>query len=380
MSSTIPNPFVTPSPLRNSSKNPSKKIPVTILGATGVVGQRFLRRIAAHPWFYPAFLAASDRSAGKRYADACQWHLGGTPYAGFGDTVVVPCTPEAALAPIVFSALDAGPAFEIEPQFAAAGAYVFSNASAFRMDPDVPLLIPELNPEHLKLIATQQQNRGWHGAIITNPNCTTVMLACPLAALQDAFGLDAVMVTSMQAISGAGYPGVPALDIVSNVIPFIRNEEPKVESESNKILGTILGTIIEPAPFVVSATCTRVPVVEGHTLSVSVRLATKAPIEDVANAIAGFKPKTADYALPSAPEKFMVLAEGEDRPQPRKDAEEDSGMRITVGRLRPCPILDYKFISMGHNTERGAAGASVLNAEMALAMGMLPGIEVGAGQ
>jgi aspartate-semialdehyde dehydrogenase len=173
---------------------------------------------------------------------------------------------------------------------------------------------------------------------------------------------------------------VPALDIVSNVIPFIRNEEPKVESESNKILGTILGTIIEPAPFVVSATCTRVPVVEGHTLSVSVRLATKASLEDVARAIAGFKPKTADYALPSAPEKFMVLAEGEDRPQPRKDAEEDSGMRITVGRLRPCPILDYKFISMGHNTERGAAGASVLNAEMALAMGMLPGIEVGAGQ
>ncbi len=366
---------INPSPLEtpNQRKAPLNRIPVTILGATGVVGQRFLRRIATHPWFYPAFLAASDRSAGKRYAEACQWHLGGTPYAGFGDAVVVPCTPDAALSPIVFSALDTGPALEIEPQFAAAGAYVFSNASAFRMDPDVPLLISELNPEHLELIATQQQNRGWKGAIITNPNCTTVMLACPLAALQEAFGLEAVMVTSMQAISGAGYPGVPALDIVGNVIPFIRNEEAKVESESNKILGTLSS----PAPFAVSATCTRVPVVEGHTLSVSVRLATKASLEEVARAIAGFRPKTATYALPSAPEKFMVLTNEENRPQPRKDAEEDSGMRITVGRLRPCPILDYKFISMGHNTERGAAGASVLNAEMALAMGMLPGLAAG---
>jgi len=365
--------------------SPAKKIPVAILGATGVVGQRFLKRIANHPWFYPAFLAASDRSVGKRYSDVCQWHLAGIPFAGFGDVVVVPCTPEHSFAPIVFSALDAGPAREIEPMFAAAGAYVFSNASAFRMESDVPLLIPELNPEHLQLLSSQKKIRGWSGAIVTNPNCTTVMLAPPLAALHSAFGIDAVIVTSLQAISGAGYPGVAALDIVGNVVPFIRNEEPKVESESNKILGTlsedknaeskILATV-KPAPYVVSATCTRVPVIEGHTLSISVKLKAKASLPDVLHALETFIPKTAEYDLPSAPDRFMEVTEAEDRPQPRKDVEEDGGMRITVGRLRPCPILDYKFISLGHNTERGAAGASVLNAEMALAMGALPGVGI----
>lgn len=362
----------------HSTFSPQKKIPVTILGATGVVGQRFLRRIADHPWFYPAFLAASDRSAGKKYSEACQWHLSGLPYAaGYGDMTVAPCTPEAAFSPIVFSALDTGPARDIEPLFAAAGAYVFSNASAFRMDEDVPLLIPELNPDHCALLSVQQAKRGWRGAIVTNPNCTTVMLAAPLAALQARFGLDAVMVTSMQAISGAGYPGVPALDIVGNVIPYIRNEESKVESESNKILGTLVrngsAASVVPAPFVVSATCTRVPVIDGHTLTISVRLETKASLEDLVDAFRTFEPKTAAYDLPSAPSRFLALLDAEDRPQPRKDAEEDGGMRITVGRLRTCPILDFKFVSLGHNTERGAAGASVLNAEMALAMGFVPG-------
>jgi len=290
---------------------PKNKIPVTILGATGVVGQRFLRRIANHPWFYPAYLAASDRSAGKRYRDACSWHLPGVPYAGYGDAIVVPCTPDAAFAPIAFSALDAAPAREIEPLFAAKGAYVFSNASAFRMEKDVPLLIPEINPEHLALIATQKSVRNWPGAIITNPNCTTVMLAAPLAALDKAFGVEKVMVTSMQAISGAGYPGVPGLDIVANVIPFIRNEEAKVESESNKILGTLAsvakerdsatsnttstpGVEVVPAPFVVSATCTRVPVLEGHTLSISVKLKTLASPSEVAKVFQDYTPKTAD--------------------------------------------------------------------------------------
>jgi len=360
----------------HSTFSPKKKIPVTILGATGVVGQRFLRRIADHPWFYPAFLAARDRSAGKKYSQACQWHLSGLPYAGYGEVTVASCTPEAAFAPIVFSALDAGPARDIEPLFAAAGAYVFSNASAFRMEEDVPLLIPELNPEHFALLPVQQARRGWRGAIVTNPNCTTVMLAAPLAALHACFGLDAVMVTSMQAISGAGYPGVPALDIVGNVIPYIRNEESKVESESNKILGTLVqrgsAASVVPAPFVVSATCTRVPVVEGHTLSISVRLKTKASLEDVAAAFRAFEPRIAPYGLPSAPSQFLALLDAEDRPQPRKDVEEDRGMRITLGRLRSCPILDFKFVSLGHNTERGAAGAAVLNAETALAMGLVP--------
>ncbi|MEN6499432.1 MAG: aspartate-semialdehyde dehydrogenase [Rectinema sp.] len=360
----------------HSTFSPQKRIPVTILGATGVVGQRFLRRIADHPWFYPAFLAASDRSAGKKYSEACQWHLSGLPYAGYGDMTVAPCAPEAAFSPIVFSALDTSPARDIEPLFAAAGAYVFSNASAFRMDEDVPLLIPELNPDHFALLPVQQAKRGWRGAIVTNPNCTTVMLAAPLAALQARFGLDAVMVTSMQAISGAGYPGVPALDIVGNVIPYIRNEESKVESESNKILGTLVrngsAASVVPAPFVVSATCTRVPVIDGHTLTISVRLKTKASLEDLVDAFRTFEPKTAAYDLPSAPSRFLALLDAEDRPQPRKDVEEDGGMRITVGRLRTCSILDFKFVSLGHNTERGAAGASVLNAETALAMGFVP--------
>lgn len=359
--------------------SPSRKIPVTILGATGVVGQRFLRRIANHPWFYPQFLAASDRSAGKRYAEACRWHLPGISYAGHAEARVVPCSPESAFSPIVFSALDAGPAHEIEPLFAEAGAYVFSNASAFRMEEDIPLLIPELNPEHLELIEMQKAKRGWHGAIVTNPNCTTVMLAVPLAILEEQFGLEAVIVTSMQAISGAGYPGVSALDIEGNVIPFIRNEESKVESESNKIMGRLVkegNTMsIAPALFAISATCARVPVIDGHTLSISVKLKSKKSLEKVVEAFQNYKPKTMVYNLPSAPKHFLRFLEEDDRPQPRLDAEEEEGMCISLGRLRPCPILDFKFISLGHNTERGAAGASILNAEMALSMGMLKEVD-----
>ncbi len=361
--------------LQNSIPS-QKRIPVAILGATGVVGQRFLHRIANHPWFYPAYLTGSERSAGKRYSDACQWHLFGEPYAGFGDTVVAPSDPEHAYAPIVFSALDAKAAREIEPRFAAAGAYVFSNASAFRMEDDVPLLIPEINPEHLGLVEKQRTHRNWRGAIITNPNCTTVMLASALAPLNAVFGIEAVMMTSLQAISGAGYPGVPALDIVSNVIPYISNEEPKVESESNKILGTLssssTGNTVVDAPFAVSATCTRVPVIDGHTLSVSVKLRNAATLEEAQRAFSSYIPKTEGYALPSAPKQFLQLSAQADRPQPRLDADVDNGMRIFIGRLRECPILDFKFVVMGNNIERGAAGASVLNAELALAMGALP--------
>lgn len=352
-----------------------KRIPVTILGATGVVGQRFLARIARHPWFYPAYLTGSERTSGRLYRDACQWHVPGEPYAGFGDVTVSPSDPAHAFSPIVFSALDAKVAREIEPLFAQAGAYVFSNASAFRMDEDIPLLIPEVNPEHFSLVETQKARRGWKGAIITNPNCTTVMLASALAPLHAAFGVEAVMMTSMQAISGAGYPGVSAMDIAGNVIPFIQNEEPKVESESNKILGKIIhsisGSAVIGAPFAVSATCTRVPVIDGHTLSVSVRLAKHASLEEVTQALETFVPKTAAYRLPSAPERFLALSPFHDRPQPRVDADVDGGMRIHVGRVRPCPILDYKFIVMGNNIERGAAGASVLNAELALSMDVM---------
>jgi len=351
------------------------KIPVAILGATGVVGQRFLRRLAVHPFFEIAYLAASGRSAGKKYKDACLWHLGGEPYAGYGDMVVSPCSPDSAPAMLAFSALDADPALAIEAEYARSGSFVFSNASAYRMEEDVPLLIPEINSEHLGILERQQARRGWKGGIITNPNCTTVMLASPLAPLDRAFGIEAVMATSMQAISGAGYPGVSAMDIQGNVIPLIRKEEPKVEAEPRKILGQMLGTGLSasllPSRFVVSATCTRVPVIEGHTIAVSVKLKGNPSVEDVVAAMESFEPDTAGLGLPSAPIRFLAVSDQPDRPQPRKDAETDGGMRITVGRVRPCPILGIKFIALGHNTERGAAGASVLNAELAYVKGVI---------
>ncbi len=351
------------------------KIPVAILGATGVVGQRFLRRLADHPFFEVAYLAASDRSAGKKYKDACLWHLGGEPFAGYGEMVVSQCDPSSAQVPLAFSALDADAAVSIEAAFAKRGSYVFSNASAYRMEDDVPLLIPEINPGHLGILERQQAGRGWRGAIVTNPNCTTVMLASPLAPLDKAFGIEAVMATSMQAISGAGYPGVSALDIQGNVIPLIKKEEPKVESEPRKILGRLLGSgmsaSLAPSRFVISATCTRVPVIEGHTIAVSVKLKGDPSVEEVIAAMESFEPETAGLGLPSAPERFLAVSAEPDRPQPRKDVEVDGGMRITVGRVRPCPILGIKFIAMGHNTERGAAGASVLNAELAYAKGLL---------
>jgi aspartate-semialdehyde dehydrogenase len=276
---------------------------------------------------------------------------------------------------LVFSALDTEPARDIEPAFAAAGAFVFSNASTYRMEEDVPLLIPELNAAHLGILERQRANRGWPGAIITNPNCTTVVLASALAPLERAFGIEAVMMTSMQAISGAGYPGVSALDIAGNVIPYIRNEEPKVESEADKILGLLEGAGPDaaqvPAPFPISATCTRVPVNEGHTITVSVRLRGNPSVERVEEAFRSFVPDTAGLNLHSAPDRFIVLSDNPDRPQPRRDVEADGGMRITIGRVRPCPVLGIKFVALGHNTERGAAGASVLNAELALAKEVL---------
>ncbi len=352
-----------------------RKIPVAILGATGVVGQRFLRRLADHPFFEIAYLAASDRSAGKKYKDACLWHLGGEPFAGYGDMVVTTCTPDSAPAPLVFSALDADVAVSIEAAYARSGAFVFSNASAYRMDEDIPLLIPEINPGHLGILERQQAQRGWKGAIVTNPNCTTVMLASPLAPLDRVFGIEAVMATSMQAISGAGYPGVSAMDIQGNVIPHIKKEELKVEAEPRKILGRLLGSglsaSLTPSRFVVSATCTRVPVIDGHTIAISVKLKGNPSVKDVVAAMDYFEPGTAGLCLPSAPERFLAVSAEPDRPQPRKDAEVDGGMRITVGRVRPCPILGIKFIALGHNAERGAAGASVLNAELAYAKGVL---------
>ena len=354
---------------------PASRLPVTVLGATGVVGQRFVRRLAAHPWFEIRHLAASERSAGKRYSDACEWRLGGEPYAGFADRELVPGTPESSPAPVVFSALDTAPARELEPRFAAAGAWVFSNASAFRMEADVPLLVPEVNAGHLALVPRQRRERGFSGAIVCNPNCTATVLVMALAPLHAAFGVEAVLMTSMQAVSGAGYPGVPALDMLGNVIPYIRGEEEKVEEETRKMLGALEGDSVELAAANVSALCHRVPVVDGHTEAGSVRLTGTPAPRLVQEVLAAFRSLPQELALPSAPLSPLVVHERPERPQPRLDlgetAELASGMTVHVGRVRECPVLGIKFTLLGHNAERGAAGASLLNAELALATGWL---------
>jgi aspartate-semialdehyde dehydrogenase len=347
------------------------RIPVTILGATGVVGQRFVQRLAQHPQFRIQHLAASERSSGKAYAEACSWRIEGEPYGGLGAQVLVPGEPETSFSPVVFSALDSGPAAELEPRFAQAGALVFSNASAFRMEADVPLLVPEVNPEHLGLLTVQRARRGWSGGILCNPNCTATVLVMALAPLQAAFGIEAVMMTSLQAISGAGYPGVASLDILGNVVPFIRNEEEKVEEETPKLLGTLEGAVVRPAPLLISALCHRVPVVEGHTEAVSVKLRGNPTVAQVREALAAWKPLPQQLGLPTAPEVPIRLHTAEDRPQVRRDVEADGGMSVHVGRIRPCPLLGIKFSLLGHNTHRGAAGGSLLNAELAVAMGVL---------
>ena len=348
------------------------KIPVTVLGATGVVGQRFVRRLAQHPLFRIEHLAASERSAGKRYREACAWRLDGEPYGGLGDHVMAEGSPEFALSPVLFSALDAGPAAELEPAFAQAGALVFSNASAFRMAPEVPLLIPEVNPEHLALLEIQRHHHGWKGGIVTNANCTATVLAMALAPLHQAFGVEAVLMSSMQALSGAGYPGVPSLDILGNIIPFIRGEEQKVEEETPKLLGRFTGVAIELAAMTVSALCHRVPVLEGHTEAVSVRLKGNPSVADVLEVWRAWRPEPQQLGLFSAPPIPIHVHSQEDRPQVRRDVEQDGGMSVHVGRLRLCPILGLKFALLGHNTERGAAGGSILNAELAHAKGCLP--------
>ncbi|MDA8409089.1 MAG: aspartate-semialdehyde dehydrogenase [Treponema sp.] len=347
------------------------RIPVTVLGATGVVGQRFVRRLASHPLFEVTCLAASERSVGKKYSKACDWRLPGEPFAGLGDLILEPCEPDRALSQLVFSALDTAPAREIEPLFAAAGAIVFSNASTFRMEEDVPLLVPELNSAHLGLLEVQRRKRGWKGGIVCNPNCTTTVLVGALGPLHRAFGAEAALAVSMQALSGAGYPGVASLDAVGNVIPLIRGEEEKVETEARKILGTFDGERIIEAPIAISAACNRVPVVDGHTIAASIRLRGNPHPADIIAALEAFVPDTEGLGLRSAPERFVAVRHEADRPQPIRDVEEDGGMRIQVGRVRHCSLFGSKMVILGHNTERGAAGGSMLNAEMAAARGLL---------
>ena len=342
-------------------------IEVGILGATGVVGQQFVSRLARHPWFRCTWLAASERSEGKVYKSIAPWKLPTAIPGGAADRVVEACVPGRG-PKVVFSGLDAAVAGDIEGKFAAAGHIVVSNARNFRMDPLVPLLIPEINADHLKLLAEQRQSKGWPGAIVTNPNCSTIVLAMALAPLRQ-FNIRGVVVSTMQAVSGAGYPGVPSLDILGNVVPFISGEEEKMQSETQKILGTDGGR--SPYPAVISAHTNRVPVLDGHTMTVSVAFEQKPSIDEVASALRHFTGKPQELWLPSAPQPPLVVTDEPNRPQPRLDADLGDGMTVTIGRVRACPVLHAKFVALGHNTVRGAAGAAILNAELMHAEGFL---------
>jgi aspartate-semialdehyde dehydrogenase len=346
------------------------QIDVGVLGATGMVGQQFVRLLEKHPWFRAVWLAASERSEGRLYREAATWRLGGDMPAGAEGQRVEACVPGKGPR-LVFSALDAAAAKDLEPAFAAAGHIVVSNARSFRMLADVPLLIPEINPDHLALIERQRRERGWSGAIVTNPNCSTVVLAMALAPLRP-FGIRTVLTTTLQAVSGAGYPGVPSFDILGNVIPEIGGgEEDKIESESNKILGALIDGAVSPYPAVVSAHTNRVPVIDGHTLTMSVSLDSLPTPDEVAAALRSWRGRPQELKLPSAPEPpIEVLAEAF-RPQPRLDAGRGGGMTVSVGRIRPCPVLGIKLVALGHNTVRGAAGAAILNAELMQAEGWL---------
>jgi aspartate-semialdehyde dehydrogenase len=346
------------------------KIAVGVLGATGAVGQRFVQLLAGHPWFELVAVAASERSTGKSYEEASSWKLDVPMPAAARALVVQPAEP-GLKCDVVFSALDAAIAGPVEEAFAAAGYAVLSNARNHRMADDVPLLVPEVNPDHTALIETQRKRRGWRGFIATNPNCSTATLVLALAPLERRFGLKAVAVTTLQAISGAGYPGLPSLDILGNVIPFIAGEEEKIERETKKILGKLTGAAVAPHPVTVSAQTTRVPVVDGHTASVFVTLGTDPGLDAVREAIRTFRSVPQERGLPSAPEHPTILVDQEDRPQPRLDLNLERGMATVVGRVRRCELMGYKFILLGHNTIRGAAGAALLNAELLQSQGLL---------
>ena len=348
----------------------SNKLPVGILGATGIVGQRFIQMLEHHPWFEVSWLAASDRSEGRAYGEAARWRLKTAIPARVANMNSSPAKPDGA-PKIIFAALDAAIARELEPQFAAAGCAVVSNSSALRMQADVPLLIPEVNGDHIALIETQAWRRSSGGFAVTNPNCSAIGLVMALAPLHRRFELEAVMAVTMQAVSGAGYPGVASLDILGNVIPYIAKEEEKMEEETQKLLGTLKDGRVEPAPFAMSAQCNRVAVEDGHTESVSVRLKRKAKPEELIAAWNDFHAEPQKLRLPSAPERPVVYMRAHDRPQPRFDCDRGGGMTTAVGRLRPCNVLDWKFTVLSHNTIRGAAGAALLNAELLKAKGYL---------
>jgi aspartate-semialdehyde dehydrogenase len=342
------------------------RLGVAVLGATGAVGQRFVSLLDGHPWFRVAALCASGRSAGKTYGEAARWFLDRPMPDWARDMPVQPCDP-AIDARLAFSGLDASVAGEIEQAFAAAGHAVVSNSRNHRMDPDVPLLVPEVNHAHLDLVARQRKRFPGGGCIVTNPNCSTVGLVMALHPIAAAFGIDQVIVATLQAVSGAGYPGVPSIDILDNVIPHIGGEEEKIESETRKILGSPG----KPAGLDISAHCHRVHVSDGHTLAASIKTTRKASPEEAARALAEFRSSLVSLGLPSLPERPIVVREEADRPQPRFDRGAGEGMTVSVGRVRRCPVLDLRLVALVHNTIRGAAGGALLNAELMRARGLL---------
>jgi len=349
----------------------SRKYRVGILGATGTVGQRFIQLLENHPQFELTALAASDRSRGKAYREACAWRLPGEMPESVRSLPVEPPAPPLDCE-VVFSSLPGEIARETEESFARAGHAVISNSSALRMDEDVPLLIPEVNHEHLALLDAQRGQRGFErGMIVTNPNCSTIMLALALAPLHARFRIEAVVATTLQALSGAGYPGVASLDITDNVLPYIGGEEEKIETETLKILGRLDGGRVEPAPFKVSAQCHRVAVSDGHMAAVRVKLAREAEPEEVREAFASFASLPQELKLHTAPARPVLVRDERDRPQPKLDRDAGGGMSVTVGRIRRDNVLDYRFVALSHNTVRGAAGAAILNAELLAATGRL---------
>jgi len=357
------------------------KYPVGILGATGMVGQRYIQLLADHPWFEITWLAASDRSSGKPYAEAAKWRLDTALPDRIAKMIVSPAEPEGA-PKIIFASVDAAIAREMEPKFAAAGCAVISNSSAFRMAPNVPLVLPEVNANHLEMIEEQPWRKQTGGYIVTNSNCSAMGLVLALKPIEERFGIEQIFVTTMQAVSGAGYPGVASMDILDNVIPYIGSEEEKMEAETLKLLGTLNGQTVTPLAAKVTAHCNRVAVIDGHTECVSLKLGGKfgRPVErdDILAAWREFRP-LAGLGLPFAPDQPIEWREENDRPQPRLDRGRGKGMTVTVGRLRPCGVLDWKFVLLSHNTVRGAAGATILNAEMLASLGKLESAAMAAG-
>ena len=347
-----------------------KKWPVAILGATGAVGQTFIRLLANHPWFEVAEVAASERSEGKPYREAARWIEGDMP-SSVADLVVQPVDPSRISSMIAFSALDSSVAGDVERAFAQAGKFVLSNAKNFRMEADVPLVIPEVNADHLQLLDRQRKERGWNGAIVTNANCAATVAAMAIAPLEQRFGIDKLFLTTMQAVSGAGYPGVPSLDILGNVIPYIADEEPKLEREMTKLLGKYDSGAIQRAPMKVSSHTNRVAVEHGHTVCITLSFRDRVTLDQAVAALREWKGNDATLNLPSRPDHPLLVMDEPNRPQPRRDVDLGNGMTVTVGRVRPDPILDIRMVALGHNTIRGAAGGSVLNAELLAVTGRL---------